>query len=91
MPHRRKLAIITTAALAFFVLAAALRVRRRPPITGAEQMIGSVGEVVEWSSRSGRIRVHGEMWFARSEHSLVPPTAVRVVGREGLTLFVEPQ
>ncbi len=82
---------ITTAALLFLVLAAALRVRRRPAITGAEQMIGSVGEVVEWSGRSGRIRVHGEMWFARSEHSLAPPAAVRVVRREGLTLFVEPQ
>jgi membrane-bound serine protease (ClpP class) len=82
---------ITTAVLAFLALTAALKARRRPVITGAEQMIGSVGEVTDWNGRSGRIRVHGELWFARSEQSLAPPTTVRVVGRDGLTLFVEPQ
>jgi membrane-bound serine protease (ClpP class) len=80
----------TTAGLAFFILAAALRARQRPALTGAEQMIDSTGEVVEWSGARGRVRVRGEIWFALGKHSLLPGAPVRVIRREGLTLIVEP-
>jgi membrane-bound serine protease (ClpP class) len=81
-------AATTTGALALFVLGAAVKARRRRPITGAEQMIGSIGKVVDWSDRSGHVRILGEMWSARADRSFIPGDAVRVVQREGLTLVV---
>jgi membrane-bound serine protease (ClpP class) len=79
-----------TVALIFGVIAAALQARKRPATTGAEQMIGSVAEVVDWRSSHGSVRVHGEIWAARSKHPLNPGDRVRVVERDRLTLIVEP-
>jgi membrane-bound serine protease (ClpP class) len=78
---------------AFFlgVLGLALRARYRPVVTGAEQMIGSVGEVVYWSGGAGRVHVHGEIWTAESAAILSQGQKVRVIGRTGLTLAVEPK
>ncbi|MEZ5786107.1 MAG: nodulation protein NfeD [Xanthobacteraceae bacterium] len=84
-------AAATTGALAFFVLGAAVTARRRPAVTGAEQMIGSAAEVIDWTGRKGRVRVHGEIWSARGDHAFKADDAVRVVGREGLTLVIEPR
>ncbi|MCZ7656513.1 MAG: nodulation protein NfeD [Xanthobacteraceae bacterium] len=83
-------ASLTSAALAFFVIGAALKARQRPPATGAEEMIGISGQVVEWAGDRGRVRVHGEVWSARARVALAPRQPVRVVAREGLTLIVEP-
>ncbi len=80
-----------TGAVLVFGLGAALRVRRRPVVTGIEQMIGSTGRVVEWQERTGTIRVHGEIWSARSAHSLSPGVLVRVAALDKLTAVVEPQ
>jgi membrane-bound serine protease (ClpP class) len=84
-------AAATTGAIALFVLSAAVTARRRPAATGAEQMIGSAAEVIEWSGFKGRVRVHGEIWSARSNRAFKAEDAVRVVGREGLTLVIEPR
>ncbi|HEU4498585.1 MAG TPA: NfeD family protein, partial [Sphingomicrobium sp.] len=62
-----------------------------PPVTGSEQLIGSRGEVVEWLGSSGQVRVLGEIWAARGTQSLKPKDPVRVTGREGLILVVEPK
>ena len=66
---------------AFFagVLGFAVRARHRPVRTGAEQMIGSTGEVVSWAGNVGRVHVNGEMWEARSSQSLAKGQKVRVV------------
>ena len=58
--------------------------------TGSEEMIGMRGEVVGWSDVRGSVRVHGEIWSARADRPLHVNDSVRVVGREGLTLIVEP-
>jgi membrane-bound serine protease (ClpP class) len=79
-----------TAALIFGVIAAAMRARKRPPAAGGEQLIGSVGEVVDWPGSQGSVRVHGEVWAARSQQPLNRGDSVRVVGRDRLTLIVEP-
>lgn len=81
-------AAATTGALTLLVLGAAVKARSRPATTGAEQMIGSIGEVIEWHDLTGRIRVHGEMWSARAEQPFAPGEAVRVVQRDELTLIV---
>jgi membrane-bound serine protease (ClpP class) len=86
-------AAVTTAAFMFLVLGLALRARRRPVVTGVEEMIGSAGRVVEWSGNSGRVHVHGETWQARAAQDRTPLSAgmkVRVVAVDGLTTIVEP-
>lgn len=77
--------------LAFFagVLGFAFRARRRPVRTGAEQMVGSTGEVESWADGAGRVRVHGEVWAAHAQQTFSIGQKVRVVGLAGLTLTVE--
>jgi membrane-bound serine protease (ClpP class) len=86
---------LTALSAAFFlgVLGLAVRARHRPVLTGGEELIGSVGEVVHWDGRTGhgRIRVHGEIWAAESEADLGEGQKVRVIGRAGLTLAVKPK
>ena len=60
-------------------------------MTGAEEMIGSVGEVVQWDGTKGRVRVHGEIWAAEGALMLAEGQKVRVTSRSGLTLAVEPK
>jgi membrane-bound serine protease (ClpP class) len=83
---------LTAVSAAFFagILGYAARARLRPVRTGTEAMIGSVGEVVTWGERSGRIHLDGELWNAQSAQVLSKGQKVRVVGRTGLTLAVEP-
>lgn len=72
------------------VLGFAVKARRHPVRTGAEEMIGSTGEVVSWQDGQGRIHAHGEMWEAKSNQALATGQKVRITGRVGLTLMVEP-
>jgi membrane-bound serine protease (ClpP class) len=84
---------LTAVSAAFFlgVLGLAVRARRRPVLTGSEEMLGSVGEVVHWAGRRGRIHVHGEIWAAESDAELGEGQKVKVIGRTGLTLVVKPK
>ena len=80
---------LTTAALIFGVIGAAMQSRRRPSMTGAEQVIGAQARVIDWEGESGNVRFNGEVWSARSTRPLQAGATVRVVGRDGLTLVVE--
>ena len=80
-----------SAALSLGVLSFALRARRRPVLTGAEEMLGAPGEVVDWAGGAGRVRVHGEIWAAQSGAMLAVGQKVRVTARTGLILAVEPK
>jgi membrane-bound serine protease (ClpP class) len=81
---------MTTAGMILAIGGAAWSARKRPPVTGSEQMIGMRGEVVSWAGAHGSVRVHGEIWSARADQPLQVNNTVRVVGREGLTLIVKP-
>ena len=65
------------------------RVRGQRVRTGAENLVGSVGEVVEPLMPLGQIRVLGELWQARAPAELPRGTPVRVTRVEGLMLEVE--
>jgi membrane-bound serine protease (ClpP class) len=84
---------LTALSAVFFlgVLGLAVRARRRPVVTGSEEMIGSVGEVVQWTGSKGRVRVAGEIWAAESPLILAEGQKVRVASRSGLVLAVEPK
>lgn len=84
-------ATIVTAGFSLLVLAMLLGSRRRPVITGREALIGATGETTtDWHGETGRVRVHGEIWLARASHNLSSGASIKVVGREGLVLIVEP-
>jgi membrane-bound serine protease (ClpP class) len=59
-------------------------------VSGAEQMIGIIGEVQDWNGTEGHVLAHGERWNARARGSLQQGGRVRVVGIDGLTLDVAP-
>jgi membrane-bound serine protease (ClpP class) len=81
------------ASAVFFVvvMAAVMRSRRHAVVTGGEQLIGSLAEVIRAENGQGWVRVLGEEWQARgAAEGLVPGARVRVKTREGLVLLVEP-
>ena len=74
-----------------FVIGMAIKARQRPVVSGHEQMVGSVGEVLENFENHGRIRVHSEIWEANTKVPLARGQMVRVIGLEGLKLTVVPE
>ena len=62
---------------------------RRPVQGGREEMLHSIGEVMEVQGRSLHVRTHHEIWNAESRESLRPGDRVKVVGMSGLILQVE--
>jgi membrane-bound serine protease (ClpP class) len=65
--------------------------RRRRIRAGAETLIGARAQVVSPCRPLGQVRVVGELWRAHCDAGAEPGETVRVVGREGLTLLVEPE
>jgi len=81
----------TATALFFFVvIAMALQARKRPVITGKEELIGAQGEIVDRADGETWARVHSERWKVRSHVPLQPGQRVTVTGIDGLVLLVEP-
>jgi len=80
---------IGSAALLLLALAALLRSRKRPVVTGTEALIGATGETVSWQGDEGRVRVKGEIWRARAAAPLADGSRIKVVSRDGLVLLVE--
>lgn len=81
---------IITALFVFFVAGAALKARRRPIVTGDEELIGSVGVALEDVEAEGWARIHGEQWRIRSPVPLKRGQSVRVTTRNDLVLSVMP-
>ena len=90
-------AVIVPVALAsalfiFFVVGMALKARSRPVVSGPEELIGAVGEVLEdFDGKDGLARVHGETWRVRSKQPLARGQRIRVVRMDGLIFDVEPE
>ena len=84
--------VLTLMNMAFFafVLGALSQSRKRPVVSGREHLIGAEGTVLVDFEGTGQVRVHGEIWKARSETPLDQDQAVRVVSVNGLVLNVNP-
>lgn len=87
--------IATVAAiLLILILYLVVHARHRRVVTGAEELIGLSGEILEpitVAGGQGWARVHGERWRVNCACPLNAGTRVKVVCRKGLTLWVEPE
>ncbi|MCY3818030.1 MAG: nodulation protein NfeD [Gammaproteobacteria bacterium] len=84
------IAAVATASglLVLVTIGAAVRARTASVVSGAESMIGAVGEVLEDFERDGRVRAAGEVWQARSPEPLEKGARVTVAAVDGVTLEV---
>jgi membrane-bound serine protease (ClpP class) len=80
---------VTTAVFTFIVASMALQARKRPVVTGAEELLGAEGEVLDAMENEGWARVHSELWRIHSPIPLLRGTKVRVMARHDLILEVE--
>jgi membrane-bound serine protease (ClpP class) len=84
---------LAAASLAFIILVGgmAARARKRPIVSGREELVGASGEVIVDADGEVWARVHGETWRVRSGERLAQGERVRVTGVDGLTLDVIPE
>jgi membrane-bound serine protease (ClpP class) len=90
-----RIAIIVMAILLglffLFGVAAVVRAHKRKPEAGKEELLGDVGRVMEDLDPEGVVKLHGELWKAKSRSGERIPVGekVKVVEVDGLTLIVE--
>ncbi len=76
--------------LAWVVTRKVLAAEQRPPAYDPQRVVGQVAEVRTPLAPEGTVYVAGELWTARCPTPVRAGEKVRVVGREGLILQVEP-
>lgn len=73
-----------------FVVGMALKARRRPVVSGLDELINGEAIVVNDFDQQGLVSIHSENWRASTSTPLQKGQHVRVTGNDGLTLFVKP-
>ena len=80
-----------TSVLVFVVaIGMALKARRRPVVSGLEELVDGIATVIEDFDQQGKVTIHSEIWNAHSYTSLHKGQQVKVTAIKGLTLEVEP-
>jgi membrane-bound serine protease (ClpP class) len=82
---------VASAGFLIFVLGALARSRRRPVVTGREQLVGASAEALEDFASEGWARVLGEQWRVRSAVPVRRGQRLRVTAMKGLVLDVVPE
>jgi membrane-bound serine protease (ClpP class) len=72
------------------VVGMAIKARRRPVVSGLDELVGGTATVVDAFQGQGVVHIHSERWQAHSAQPLRKDQHVRVIGVEGLVLQVEP-
>ena len=81
---------IISALVFIVVIGMAIKARRRPVVSGSEQLVGAEAIVLADFDHQGRVSVHSETWQALSSVPLRKGQQVKVSSIDGLTLQVEP-
>jgi membrane-bound serine protease (ClpP class) len=81
---------VLSAGFFLFVVGAAIKARKRPVVSGREEMLHTTGEAMEDFEGRGRVHIHGEVWSAESALPLKRGDKVQVVAVDGLVLHVQP-
>ena len=79
-----------SAVIFIFVVGMAVKARRRPVVSGLEELIGGEATVVNDFDHKGTVTIHSESWQAVSDIPLHKNQQVKVTEVKGLTLQVEP-
>ncbi|GAB3459299.1 nodulation protein NfeD [Massilia terrae] len=82
---------VLAALLVFGTVSVALRSRRRKPVTGAEALVGSTGEMLDDAARDGWANIGGETWRVTTATPLLRSQRIRVLARRGAVLEVAPE
>ncbi|MEZ0469818.1 NfeD family protein [Luteimonas salinilitoris] len=91
VPGRLIASIGVTSGLAFMgVLWLAVRARRRPVVSGREELVGHEAIAADDFSGRGRVRIRGELWQADAAEPVRAGQRVRVLAIDGLVLRVAP-
>ncbi|MDH5821656.1 nodulation protein NfeD [Luteimonas sp. RD2P54] len=91
VPGRLIVSIGLASGLAFMgALWLALRARRRPVVTGVEELLGHEAVATRDFSGRGRVRIRGETWQADCATPVREGQRVRVLALDGLVLRVAP-
>jgi membrane-bound serine protease (ClpP class) len=80
--------IVAFAAFTIAIVRLVIQAQRRRPQTGAEGLVGQIGQATTDVSPEGWVVVQGESWRARAEARIAAGEAVEVVSVEGLLLRV---
>jgi len=81
----------TSVGVLVFIVGAAIKSRTRKVVTGRDAIVGAAAEVLDDFADHGLVRLHGEIWQARSHTPLTKGARVRIVRMDDLVLTVEPQ
>lgn len=81
---------LVTAGFFLVVVRMVFAAHRKPVVSGAEEMLGSIGEVLEDFDQRGPVRIHGEIWQGSTHTPLHRGHRVRVKAIDGLILIIEP-
>jgi membrane-bound serine protease (ClpP class) len=81
---------LTSVIMFVFVIGMVIKARRRPIVSGMEELLGSEALVIEDFAEKGRVNIHSENWSALCDTPLQKGQSVKVIAIDGLTLQVEP-
>ena len=91
LPGQLVFGIAFASALGFMgVVWLATQARRRPVVTGVEELVGHVATAMGDFTGTGQVRIRGEIWQAFSPSAVHGGEAVRVRAMRGLVLDVVP-
>jgi membrane-bound serine protease (ClpP class) len=80
-----------SAGFVFFVVGMLLRGRKRPVVSGREELVGAAAEALEDLQAEGWARVHGERWRVRCSMPVKRGERLRVTAIHGLVLDAVPE
>lgn len=91
VPRHLIIGIALASATAFMgVIWLAARARRRPVVTGVEELVGQTAIALMDFEGPGQVRIRGEIWQAASTVAVRSGQTVRVLKLDGLVLDVAP-
>ncbi|MBS3953938.1 MAG: nodulation protein NfeD [Methylomicrobium sp.] len=79
---------LSSAAFLIIAVGLLLKARHKPVATGAEELSGAIGIALKDFTGTGLVRVHSEIWQARSGEALHKNQKIQVNNRDGLILEV---
>jgi membrane-bound serine protease (ClpP class) len=80
---------LISAVFFLWVMSMFIRMRKKKYVSGAEEMIGAQGEALEDFDKSGRIRVHSELWTGVADKPVSKGQRVEVLSMDGLKLKIK--